>query len=522
MPQNEYFDNFSGVIWVQPDGPNTAPYPLLCSDIDGLDEPRGDVTARMCRNPDGSLRTVNRSMGTPSEATGDIVQWESRTRNWLEKIARDRCPVGVYIHKGICGRADTFLSYERGKLLANAFVTTNSSAQNVRRRAEQGENSEMTEQTFSLSAEPEPELYFKLLQVTTNAQSEDNPLRDIITCTTPQCIGPCGDKQDACMYLQVAADSAASPSTANTYYSNDYAATWATGGTDPFAGGEDIASLVCIQIDEDTERIIAALGTTRAGGPMVINYSDDGGATWAGEVTVGATNGEYAMHSGALFALDNRHIWLCTSAANVFFSADAGLTWTDQGAPAPGASEGLWYVHFADKDYGMAVGGFRTTPTGLFIQTTDGGAHWSLMTTEPAVELGVWVSVIDNQRAWVGLDDGTVEYTDDWGTTWTARTLPVTPANTGDGRFINEYFGFIGGYRTISGNHYAVMYRTFDGGYDWEYYTHATSFSVTPTGAFGINAIQVCHPNKVHAVGEQLTGGNSLVWTLKPEGDTWS
>jgi len=277
---------------------------------------------------------------------------------------------------------------------------------------------------------------------------------------------------------------------------------------------------VCVQIDADTERLIAVNGTARpAAGVLGISYSDDGGATWSAIVDVGATAGEFGIHSGALFALDSRHIWLCTDQANVYFSSDAGLNWTAQSVPDPAASESLYYVHFVDEDYGWAVGGFRTTPTGHYIQTVDGGAHWNMAAAEPATELGIWVSVIDNYRVWVGLDDGTVFYSADWGATWTQRTLPVTPANTGDGRFIDEHCGFIGGFRTVSGNYFPIVFRTFDGGYEWEYYQHGTSFSVIPT--YGLNAIQVCSYNKVHAVGEQLTGGHCIVWTLKPAGATW-
>lgn len=520
MPNDTYFDNYNGVVWVQPGGPNTISYPLLCSDLDGIDEPQGDITGRFCLGADGTWTTVNRTMGTPSEITGDIMSWRETTRSWLQKIAKDRCPVGVYVHHFHCGRADTFLNYETGQLLANSFITSKSSGQNVRRRADQGESAEKNELTFSLSAQPLSEEYWPLIGTVTDCQDSDNPLRDIITCTTPQCLGPCGSKENACKYLQVGEDATSAGATANTYYSNDYAATWTTGGTDPFAAGEAVASLVCFPIDSDTNRIIAALGTTRAGGPMVINYSDDGGATWAGEVTVGATNGEYALHSGALFALDERHIWLCTTEANVFISTDAGLTWTDQSAPAPTGSEALYYIHFADANYGWAVGGAPAV-SGLYIQTTDGGAHWALATAEPEAQEGVWVSVIDSNRVWCGTDAGiNVWYSLDWGTTWTERNLPSAPVETGDGRWIDEYCGFIGGYRTVSSVHYPAVYRTFDGGYEWEVYTHTTSFSTTPT-YYGINAIQVCGYNVVHAVGEQLAGGHSIVWTLKPAGATW-
>ena len=522
MPNDNYFDNFNGVVWVQPDGPNTISYALLCSDMDGIDEPQGDVTGRQCLRADGTWETVNRTQGTPSSVTGDIVSWKEKSRTWLEKMRATRCPFAAYVHHFHCGRADTFLNYENGKLLANNYITNKTTAQNVKRRADEGDSGEKMEQTFSLSAQPLSEEYWKLIGTVTDACDEDEPLRDIITCTTPQCFGPCGAAEGACMYLHVAADSAVSPATANTYDSNDYAATWATGATDPFPGGIHAASNVCVAIDADTDRIIVVNGAARpAAGICGINYSEDGGDTWAGVVDVtGSVAGEYGMHSGALFALDMRHIWLCTSTAAVYFSNDGGLTWTAQSTPDAGGSEALYYVHFKDENYGWAVGGQAAT-SAHFIQTVDGGTHWALADAEPEALEGVWVSVIDNNRVWCGTSSGlNIWYSNDWGATWTERELPTPPVETGDGRFIDEYCAFIGGYRTVGGHHYAAMYRTFDGGYEWECYTHATSFSTTPT-YYGINAIQVCGYNKVHAVGEQLTAGHSIVWTLKPAGATW-
>ena len=128
----------------------------------------------------------------------------------------------------------------------------------------------------------------------------------------------------------------------------------------------------------------------------------------------------------------------------------------------------------------------------------------------------MWVSVIDAYRVWVGLDDGTVYYSNDWGATWTARALPTTLTNTGDGMFIDEFCGFVVGY-SGAGNGYPTMLRTFDGGYSWESYVHGTAFNAA-VEYFGMNALWVCSYNEVHAVGEQLAGGSSIIWTLKPEG----
>lgn len=517
---NDYFENFSGTIWVQPDGPNTDQAALLCSDIDGLDEALGDITNRWCRDGAGNWVSVNRSQGTPSEITGDVVAYRSTTRHWLDKMKSERCPFPVHIHRTSCGREDVFNNYEEGQALPFAFVTSSSTAQNVRRRADDGEASEKVETTYSLSFRPPSVYYYKLdNSITTNAQAEDEPLRDIASCTIPICAGNCaGTPERACLSMVVVADSAASPATANAHYTADYGVTWTTGATDPFDGGIGIASIVCVQIDSSIDRWIAAQGTTVGGTAMTIAYSDDTGANWT-TVTVGAVNGEFCEHSGALFALDPSHIWICTDQANIYFSSDGGVSWTDQAAPAPGADEILNYIHFADFDRGWAVGG-NAAASGLFLQTTDGGANWSLATAEPEAKAGVWVSVINSNTLWVGIQDADVWYSNDWGATWTERALPVEPTQTGDGRFIDEQFGFIGGSRTVSGEIFPIVYRTVDGGDNWEYYQNTTSFS-TAAEFYHLNAIQVCHENKVVSVGEQLAGGNSLVWTLKPTGSTW-
>ena len=484
-------------------------------DLDTLDGPQGDVTTRLCRTGDRGWRVVNRSQATPGEVTGDVVAWKENSRSWMQKQVDRRCPVPYYVHHSFCGRTDTFLNYDAGKVIKNTIITSKSNGALAKGRAEPGEEATKTELTFSLSGEPYAEEYYPLVGTTTDCTTEDEPLRDIVTCTVPQCLGPCGELIDACAELHVTA-TASGGGVADGYVSADNAATWTVWGGQPFIADEDIVPIVCVQIDRTTERLIVGRGTTDAANFAEVAYSDDNGANWT-PVNVGTTSGEYFLHSGSLFAYDQHHIWGVTDLANVFFSADGGLTWTDQNAPAPAASEGLWGVHFVDENHGWAVGGFRTTPTGHFIQTVDGGAHWNMAAAEPKVELGIWVSVIDAYRVWVGLDDGTVYYTNDWGATWNQRALPVTPVNTGDGRFLDEYCGWICGYYNDGSHDYPIVYRTINGGADWDHYIHATYFSTTVEN-FGLNALQACGYNEVHVVGEQLTGGNSVIWTLKPAG----
>jgi photosystem II stability/assembly factor-like uncharacterized protein len=371
--------------------------------------------------------------------------------------------------------------------------------------------------TYSMSADPGVHELYKLLTTLTNVLNgttpEDEPLRDITSCTIPRChSSACGAPQEPCDEMHVIADSAGGTFQAEGYQSQDNSGSYTVWTTSPFVAPQTMASIICVQIDQDTERLIVACGTADAAG-LRIAYSDNGGTTWT-TVVVDASATDYATHCGSLFALDYRHIWLCTYEADVWFSSDGGLTWTDQNAPAPAASESLNYIHFANESYGWAVGGFRTTPTGLFIQTVDGGEHWALATAEPKVERGNAVAVLDANNVWVGLDDGTLYYTQNWGTTWAQRVLPSVLTNISDVQFLDQYIGFVSGYKAGAGNGVGTIMRTFDGGYTWEEYNLATEFDAA-VEFMGVNAMHICHANEVHAVTEDI-GTSVLVWVLKP------
>jgi len=524
---SEYFDEFEGVIWVQPNGPNTEPVPLLCATIDGLDQPLGDVTRRFCRTGSGGIRRAKTLQATPGSITGDIMLWKSRTRNVLQYMVENRanggvCPGALYIHHGLCGRDDVFLNFITTQVVMDLILTNKSSGNLARGQREENDTPEMVGQTYSASADPfSPEIYAELLNTYLACVAEDEPFRALAICSETVCqSSACGTYASRCDEVHVAAD-AAGAAIADGYVSADALSSCAAWAAQPFAADEHISALACFKEGPTTEVLIAARGTTDGANPAEIARSIDGGATWTA-YDVGSTNGEFVEHSQALFALDHRHIWLATDLANIYFSKDGGRTWTDQNAPTPGASEGLFGIHFVDENYGMAVGGFRTTPTGLFLQTTDGGEHWNLMATEPEVERGNWVQVLDGSRAWVGMDDGTIWYTLNWGTTWTQRVLPETLINTGVGVFYNEYIGAVAGYKTGSGNGILVVYVTPDGGWSWEQFNPTEEGELNAAAAyFGINDLKFCDPNHLIAATEALTTtGDSLIWSIMPAGWT--
>lgn len=524
----EFFDEFDGMIFVQPDGPNTIPIPQPCATIDGVDQPDGDVQRRFCRTNDGGIKTANVSQGTPSSVTFDVTMWKMKRRDYWQRARERRCMLPVYVAHGLCtGRQDNFLSWDEFEIYQDPIVTSKAKANLARGQREEGDQPEMVSLTYPMSADPTVHELYKLVTTTVDLAYGTfvgvEPLRDITTCTIPRCaLAGCGAPQEPCDEIHVIADSQGGTFPAIGYQSTDNAGSfspWALWAALPFPATDDLASIECYMIDDTTERLLVANGSTGVASAEVA-YSDDGGATWT-TVAVGASGTEFAWHGGALFALDYRHIWFCTNEANVWFSSDGGLTWTDQVAPTPAASEGLNYIHFIDEYFGWAVGGEVTSPTGYFIQTTDGGEHWSMATTEPKIEMGTCVAVQDAQNVWIGLHDGTVHYTQNWGTSWTARTLPSTLETSGgvsDLQFVDHYVGALCGHKAGSGNGVATVMRTIDGGYTWEEYNLADEFD-TAVEYYGVNALLICDVNEIHAVTEDI-GTSALVWTLKPAGWT--
>lgn len=518
----EYFNEFDGMIFVQKDGPNTIPEPQACMTIDGVDQPQGDVTRRFCRTNEGGIKTAKTSQGTQSSTTLDVTMWKMKRRDPFQRALERRCMIPIYVAHGLCtGRQDNILSWDECEIYQDVRVTSKAKANLARGQREEGDTAEMVGLTYSVSAGPTVHELYKLVTTTVAISAtvaEDLPLRDITTCTVPRCpLTGCGAPQEPCAEIHIIADSRGGTYMALGYESTDGAGAftvWGIHAAMPFAAAEDMASIVCYMMDDTTERMLVACGTTDAAG-LRVSYSDDGGATWAADIVVSLT-ADYAVHGGALFALDYRHIWLCTEFADVWFSDDGGLTWTDQNAPAPATDEQLYYIHFIDEQFGWAVGGKPSAAfTQHLIQTTDGGEHWAMATAETGVAYtATCVAVLDAQNVWVGLLNGTIYYTQDWGTTWTIRTLPSAMTALADIQFVDHYVGALCGY---SPTDIGTVMRTIDGGYTWEEYNLPTAFDSTTY--MGVNALILCDVNEIHAVTEDI-GAQSYVWTLKPAGWT--
>jgi photosystem II stability/assembly factor-like uncharacterized protein len=505
MPETYYTDTM-GMLWVQPDGPNTQCYPLFCHDMGDLDAPMGDVTTSLCLNANRQWETVNRDQGAPSAATTTIEAWLPNTRTWLQRQLERRCPLTFYVQRSECPPDDVFLNYDVGKVLQNSIITSHGESNMVLRRGDEGASATKSSESFDVNAQPNPPLYWKL-EHARRSIVEDEHLRDIAFCTVPRCAGACGPAADVCDSGVIVAD-AATGVAADVWYTANSAQTW-TSLASPFPVNADLATVVCFPLDRNTTRVVIGVGTTGAG---QVAYSDNlwsGAGTWSALITMGVA-AEFFMHSGGLFALDQYHVWGGTDLGTIYFSVDGAATWTAQ-APVNATPDAIYYIHFIDYNYGWAVGDNR-----WMNYTTDGGGHWSLITNAAgtATDIYTCVATIDRNRAWVGGTNigktaAVFYYTADAGATWTNRLPRLTAATAGgtittigDVMFYDEFAGAVVGNWNDGSHDYKGTWRTYNGGYDWEFYYDTVEYIGSALTQFGGEATWICDYNHIVSVGE--------------------
>jgi hypothetical protein len=523
----EWLTDVMGMAWVQPDGPATECEPLICHVIGDIDEPQGDVTTTLCRTADGRWQTAHRSQAAPSSVTFSLEVWLAKTRTWLQKLKKRRCPFPVYIMHSECPPHDVFLNYDVGQVMHWPFITSRGKSNVGLQRGEEGQAVTQVNQTYEMSAGPNAPEVWKLTH-TRRSITEDEPLRDIAFCNNARCVGGCGDLEDECKDGIIVCDEAALAS-ADVWFTADYGVTWTASTTQPFTTTESVNSCVCFYTGRDAVRHVVQRGTADAAAAVgEIAYTDDAGATAWTNVNVGAVASEYGVHSGGLFALDQNHIWCGTDQGNIYFSSDAAVTWVDQAAPDPAAGvQEIYYIHFTDERYGNAVGDARH-----HVYTTDGGTHWAIIAHTEGADTDIYtcVATIDRNRAFIGGRNAAATaalfyYTDDAGVTLTSYLARLqlavdggTITHIGDVMFCDEFAGAVTGTWNDGSDDYKVTWRTFNGGWDWEaYYSTDDAFDTTTQEYQGGNACWICNYNQIWSVGE-VSDSTGAVEELSPLG----
>jgi photosystem II stability/assembly factor-like uncharacterized protein len=213
------------------------------------------------------------------------------------------------------------------------------------------------------------------------------------------------------------------------YYTTDGGNTWQLGSdtTTMFSiAGESFANVVCFL----TPKKGIAMGDpiSSNGGKHEIYITNDGGATWT--MVPGANiptpiAGEYGLtNSYTKVDGDSLHMWFGTNKRRVFYTKNAGQTWSVSVITGAPSSMVVTDLAFTNTLNGLALG-YTTSGqnvTYYLAKTTNGGVTWSLITPlDPnlgrndlcAIPGTTWFASVG-----AGTTNQVISYSTDHGTTW--------------------------------------------------------------------------------------------------------
>lgn len=475
-------------VYIQSEPGKQPVYLGECISLDSIPNPRQGVEYGYCRNRWGGFRKISRRTSPPDAISFTISEIVGSAASVLERMAND-CQVTIYATLQTCGMKGVFQNWNRAAVVLDADKL-NSTLSNV---AHQTDDNDVTYEV-EFSAAP-PRFDVRTLSASRKTSTQTRALNTIAPCGSPKCGTDCGEQVDACENWVAGADGAPAL-TADLEKSSDFGNTWAAAAADPFPAANHIMSVVCVEQAAGVDRIIAVRDTI-AGTPLAIAYTDNQGVSWT-TVAVGATNAEAGTGPKCLFAIDREHIWLGTDVGNIYFSSDAGETWTLQSSAvtASGGND-VNAIHFVDEYVGYAGCDADT-----IIYTSDGGANWS---TAAATGAGGDINAIFAQtanRVIVGTSvaGNSLYITFDGGATWEERNFPNNATKTVTDM---DFIGPVGMIIASTAAPVSTILETIDGGYSWREIT-------TPTNT-GLNAIRMCELNRAFAVGEVTTGTATIV-----------
>lgn len=500
MPRTALTAEF-GAIWIQPGGANNTVYYLDCKDMGDLTIGEGARALLQCFDASGiGWETVGSTVAPPDPVAFDVTGLMFESLDWLERV---ECPFTIYVLKRTCGRADIFTNYVRGFVISNVNRSQRTYSGLVARDTD-------VESTLAVALEAYPPvLQVEELEVIrkTAATGDTLAYNDVAFNVDRRCLGEgCGDELDPGERGWIAGDSAVGPAVAQVVQSVDDGDTWTQViCAAPLTAGEDAMSVVRFPYGRTGERYIVG-GNVAAGPQGIIAYSDDNGATCSAVVNVGgAAAGAGPAFHGAMFALDQNHIWIVGgTGGEINFSDDGGETWTEQedGTIIGGVG---YAIHFEPTgQYGMAVGAADTIAV-----TSDGGASWTAATAVTASGDDLLsCTVLDENRAWVGTDESGLYFTRDMAATWTQRTgwtdSGLAAGHVQDMAWIGDQVCFMSYQTAAPVGH---VHYTFDGGMSWERLT-------TPANS-GLNGIFAIDETHAFCVGE-ANAGTGVILEVQP------
>lgn len=454
-------------------GPANAPQYLGAARAGGLDFSLGDVTPLRAPSPNrfGEFDVIDVVRGTEGLPTLPIDMYLDKDLSTFLAIANKKCPIDVHVNFGDCEQPDDFDGGYSRKFVIELAHPTNYSTTELGTISDDGDQP-ITE-TLNVSGERVYQV--KLLVGEELAGTEltdevvDVLIPDRLTC------GACGVPSDGCQVMfALQGPVAGSPGLpSELIYSQDGGDTWA-------------------------ETNITTLGLAEAGSAMasvglnivvISNASDSlhyapladilaGTEAWA-EVTTGFN---VSGSPNAISSVSNTKTWIAGDGGYIYFSDDvtAGVVEQHSGTLT---SENLNAIHALNARDVVAVGANNAV-----LVTSNGGDTWSLV-TGPAAGVAINTVFMRSTLEWVvGLANGTLYYTRNGGTSWTAKAFNGSGAGqVRDVLFTSRNVGYMAHDTAAPAGR---ILRTTNGGHTWQVLPEAQGLTIPANDR--VNALAVC------------------------------
>ena len=484
-----------GGLFVQPGGPNTEPFYLGCHTLADITESEGAIELLRCFNPEGDGWDVaGNTISPPDPVTFSIETHMMKTRSWIQRM---EFPASFYVLQSETGRRDNFKNYDSGMVIADARRSSKTRSGTV---AIEEDAASMVSADF----EAYPPVYELDEQtVTRQASVATDVLNDIWMNPDAHDYASWGSRLYRGSLGIAGGDSAVGPALATLLFVTEYGDTLTPAGADPMAAGVDLEATRFFYVGKNTRRYVVSMEAP-AGAQGLTAYSDDGGAVWTTSNVGGAVAGHGTLNGRALWCPNERFSLLASNLGFIYKSTDGCVTWVAK--EEAGIAATLYAcVHADPTDTYCIAGG----PADAIVLSEDGGESWQVsaaVTGGGGDILCCWR--FDENKMFVGTDDGELWYSRDGGVSWTEQTrIPgIGVGDVMDMYWNNEHVGWIA--KDTAAPVGAIL-RTINGGWDWEAIT-------TPTNA-GLNAIMAPTVNLCYAVGN-LQGGTSFIARSKSVG----
>lgn len=392
-------------------GPASSPEYQGFARAMALSWPQGDVTPVEVPSESayGQFDIVDQIIGQRGLPSLPLQFLMSRDLSDVLKLVRKGCPLDIHVHIGACQNPTDFdFGFDKAMIFEGARATDYTTGELGALGSDQDATVNEDVPFTGLN-------YYEVAKIVASEKAAAAVTDEVIAvaiCDAKTC-GECGISSDGCqvMFALTSGVTGSPGLPTELLYSEDGGLTWSS---------TNISSMSL----SDTPEGIACVGTnlvTISNNGNALHYAPiadilDGDETWT-EVTTGFVGGAAPR---SIFSLGRTRTWIVGDGGYVYFSDDitAGVTVQSAGDVT---TEQLNEIAALNRLTLAAVG----TNNAVIISTD--GENWSAVTGPAA---GVALNTVSfrpdtsGNEIWVGAANGSLYYTRDSGTSWTAKTLP--------------------------------------------------------------------------------------------------